>query len=55
MTDVGIPVPDTTKYLILALVVFFSLFGLYLLSMVARLRNLRKDEALIQQLREDNS
>ncbi|MBI1257689.1 MAG: hypothetical protein GC204_09485 [Chloroflexi bacterium] len=46
-------VPDTTGYLFLALAVFFGLLLLFIGSLWLRARNLRKDEALIEQLRED--
>ena len=46
-------VPDTTGYLFLALAVFFGLLLLFVGSIVLRARNLRKDEALIEQLEED--
>ncbi len=46
-------VPDTTAYLALALVVFFGLLLLFIGSLSIRSRNLRKDEALIEQLEED--
>lgn len=45
--------PDTTAYLYLGLVVFFGIMALFLVTMVVRTNNLRKDEALIEQLGED--
>lgn len=42
--------PDTTAYLFLGLALFFGVFALYIGSLVLRARNLRKDEALIEQL-----
>ena len=48
-----VPPPDTTDYLFLALGIFFLLLLLFLGSMAIRARNLRKDEELIEQLRDD--
>jgi hypothetical protein len=48
-----VAVPDTTGYLFLALAVFFGLLLLFVASISIRSRNLRKDEALIEQLEED--
>ena len=45
--------PDTTAYLFLALVLYFLVLALYVGSLVIRTRNLHKDEALIQQLRDE--
>ncbi len=45
--------PDTGSYLILGLGVFFGIIGLYIVTLVFRARNLRKDEALVEQLSED--
>ncbi|MCC6802945.1 MAG: hypothetical protein IT319_08675 [Anaerolineae bacterium] len=42
--------PDTTAYLVLALVVFFGLLALYIGTLVIRANNLRKDEVTIEQL-----
>lgn len=44
--------PDTTAYLWLALGLFFLVLFLFVASMALRARSLRKDEALIAQLRE---
>lgn len=46
--------PDTTAYLLLALVVFFGIFALFIVSMVIRAGNLRKDVTVIEQLGEEN-
>jgi H+/Cl- antiporter ClcA len=46
--------PDTASYLYLGLGVFFGLMGLYALSLVLRARNLRRDEAVIEQLQSEN-
>ncbi len=46
-------VPDTTGYLFLALAVFFGLLLFFVASLSIRSRNLRKDEALIEQLEND--
>ena len=48
-----VTVPDTTGYLALALVAFFGLLLLFVGSILVRLRNLRKDETLIEQLKDD--
>jgi phosphotransferase system glucose/maltose/N-acetylglucosamine-specific IIC component len=45
--------PDTTGYLFLALGIFFALLGVFVLSMVVRARNLRRDEEVIEQLRSE--
>jgi hypothetical protein len=45
--------PDTTAYLLLGLGVFFLLLTVFVASMAIRYRNLRKDEALIEQLGEE--
>ena len=45
--------PDTTSYLFLALAAFFVLLLLFLGTMAIRARNLRKDEDLIEQLKDD--
>jgi len=42
--------PDTTAYLFLGLALYFGVLALYIISLVVRKRNLRKDEALIEQL-----
>jgi hypothetical protein len=47
------PTPDTTAYLFLALGTFFAILALFVVSMIVRANNLRKDEALIEQLGED--
>ncbi len=44
--------PDTTAYLWLALGLFFGVLVLFIASMSLRARSLRKDEALIEQLRD---
>lgn len=46
--------PDTTAYLLLALGVFFGILALFIVSMVIRASNLRKDESMIEQLGEDS-
>ena len=46
-------VPDTGNFLALALVVFFGLLILFVGSITVRARNLRKDEAVVEQLRDD--
>ena len=48
-----ITTPDTAGYLFLALGLFFGLMLLFVLSLVIRARNLRNDEAVIEQLRSD--
>lgn len=45
--------PDTTAYLLLALAVFFGILALFIVSMVIRANNLRKDAAMIEQLGKD--
>lgn len=45
--------PDTGAYLILALTLFFGIFALYAASLVLRARNLHKDEALVEQLSQE--
>gem|GEM_PF-7073718 len=45
--------PDTTAYLWLALSLFFLVLFLFVASMALRARSFRKDEALIQQLRDE--
>jgi hypothetical protein len=45
--------PDTTAYLILALVVTFGATLLYVGSLVWRQRRLAQDEAVLDQLREE--
>lgn len=42
--------PDTNNYLMLGLVVVFGLLGLYLLSLVLRFSNAKKDIELLQDL-----
>jgi hypothetical protein len=48
-----ITTPDTASYLFLGLGVFFGLLGLFVLSLVVRTRNLRRDEDVIEQLRSE--
>lgn len=45
--------PETLNYLILGLVVSFVLMGGWLATLYSRHNNLRKDVALIEQLKED--
>lgn len=45
--------PDTGSYLILGLSVFFGLLALYIVTLVVRVRSLRKDEAVVEQLNAD--
>ncbi|HVU12137.1 MAG TPA: hypothetical protein VHD90_12710 [Phototrophicaceae bacterium] len=42
--------PDTTNFLWLALGVFFLILVVFLATMAVRSRNLRRDEALIEQM-----
>ncbi len=42
--------PDTTAYLILALILFFGILMLFVGTLVLRVRNLRKDDQLLDQL-----
>ncbi len=42
--------PDTNAYLLLGLVVVFGVLALYISSLAIRLRNARRDAALVQQL-----
>lgn len=49
-----ITTPDTMSYLLLALTAFFGILVLYVGSIALRTRNLHKDEALVEQLSEDN-
>ena len=42
--------PDTTAYLILALILFFGIFALFVGSLALRVRNLHKDDQLLDQL-----
>lgn len=44
--------PDTTAYLWLGLGLFFLVLVLFVASMTLRARSLRKDAALIEQLRD---
>ena len=48
-----VAVPDTGNFLILALVVFFGLLLLFVASLSIRARNLRRDEEVVEQLRDD--
>ena len=48
-----VTVPDTTGYLFLALAVFFGLLLLFVGSLAIRARNLRRDEEVVEQLRDD--
>lgn len=45
--------PDTTAYLLLGLALFFGILLVYVASLVLRVRNLRKDEALLAELAGD--
>ncbi len=42
--------PDTTAYLILALILFFGILTLFVGTLVLRVRNLHKDDQLLDQL-----
>ncbi len=46
--------PDTSNYLILGYVVFFSVMVLYLLSLYWRGRNLKQDIELLEELEQEN-
>lgn len=48
-----ITTPDTGSYLLLGLGVFFGILTLYVASIAFRVRNLRKDEALVEQLSQE--
>jgi hypothetical protein len=45
-------IPDNVAYLVLGLVVLFGLLGGWLASYFVRLRNLRRDLELLQQMQE---
>jgi hypothetical protein len=45
--------PETTAYLVLGLVASFGLLGLLIASFWSRFRSLKKDRALIEQLRSE--
>ncbi len=45
--------PDTTAYLILALALFFGILLLFVGSLALRVRNLRKDDQLLDQLADE--
>ncbi len=53
MVLLAVTTPDTTSYLFLGLGAFFLLLLVFIGSMVLRLRNLRKDETVIEQLDEE--
>ena len=42
--------PDTTAYLILALILFFGIMLLFVGTLVLRVRSLHKDDQLLDQL-----
>ena len=42
--------PDTNQYLVLGLIAFFTIIGLYLLSLYLRYGNASKDIRLLQSL-----
>lgn len=44
--------PETTNYLILGLIVFFGVLGVYTLSLFVRFSQARKDIQLLRELRE---
>jgi hypothetical protein len=45
--------PDTVAYLVLGLIVATALMAGFIVSMVARQRNLQKDLELVEQLRDE--
>lgn len=45
--------PETTAYLLVALLLSFSIVGAFITSVMLRFRSLHKDLELIQQLREE--
>lgn len=45
--------PDTLAYLVLGLIVAFGILAVFIITMVARYRNLQKDIALIEQLTDE--
>jgi hypothetical protein len=45
---------DTMSYMVAGYVVIFGVLAAYLVSLVVRWRNLRQDEALLEQLDENN-
>ncbi len=46
--------PDTTGYLIAGYAAIFGLMGLFLLSLILRWRNLKKDLVLLDELENDS-
>ena len=44
----GTTTPDTTAYLLLALVVFFGILALFIASMVVRYRNVQKELQFVE-------
>ncbi len=45
--------PDTTAYLFLALVLFFGILLFFVATLALRVRNLRKDDQLLDQLADE--
>ena len=45
--------PNTVGYLVAGYAVIFGLMGLFLLSLISRWRNLKKDLALLDELEKD--
>jgi hypothetical protein len=46
------PTPDTSAYMIAGYVVIFSVMLIYLISLVIRNRNLKKDYEMLEELEE---
>ncbi len=44
------PIPDNLPYLILGLLALFAFFGVFVASLIWRMRNLRRDMALLEQM-----
>ncbi|GAB4521319.1 MAG: hypothetical protein OHK0046_32550 [Anaerolineae bacterium] len=47
--------PDTLSYLLLGLFVIFAYMAGYIATLISRHRNLQKDAALLEQLRDDKA
>ena len=45
--------PDTVSYMIAGYVVIFGLMGLFIASLVTRVRNLKKDMEMLDELKKD--
>jgi hypothetical protein len=47
-------IPDNAPYLVLGLIVTFTILGAYVASLVARFRNLQQDTQVLEQLEESD-